>query len=187
MEQQGLFRAWEEEAQSDPQAAIADLSALIKGYDRAYYQENESPISDAEYDLLKRRLQELESEYPQFVLPDSPTQSVGGAGAATFAKVTHSVPMLSMANALNFQELDDFEARVRRVLPLPTPVQYVVELKIDGLALSLIYKERRLVLAATRGNGEVGEDVTANALQIADIPRQLPAEAPDYLEVRGEV
>lgn len=187
MEQQGLFRAWEEEAQSDPQAAIADLSALIKGYDRAYYQENESPISDAKYDLLKRRLQELESEYPQFVLPDSPTQSVGGAGAATFAKVTHSVPMLSMANALNFQELDDFEARVRRVLPLPTPVQYVVELKIDGLALSLIYKERRLVLAATRGNGEVGEDVTANALQIADIPRQLPAEAPDYLEVRGEV
>ena len=178
----------EELEDSDPQALIKQLTELVNRYNEAYYNQDESLISDHEYDVLKRRLSRLEEEFPQFVQPNSPTQKVGGEAAATFQKVTHQVPMLSMDNALDCEELAEFGCRVRRVIPDPVEITYVTELKIDGLAMSLVYEKGRLVLGATRGNGRIGEDVTANIWQISDIPHTLPDWAGEgRLEVRGEV
>ena len=142
----------EELEDSDPQALIKQLTELVNRYNEAYYNQDESLISDHEYDVLKRRLSRLEEEFPQFVQPNSPTQKVGGEAAATFQKVTHQVPMLSMDNALDCEELAEFGCRVRRVIPDPVEITYVTELKIDGLAMSLVYEKGRLVLGATRGN-----------------------------------
>lgn len=176
----------EEEPGFEAATVMAALTEALSRLNEAYYDNDESPIPDRIYDLLKHRLIRLEELYPQFISPDSPVQKVGGSASASFEKVVHKIPMLSMSNALNCEELAEFEARVKRTLG-DEPVRYVTELKIDGLAMCLTYENRRLVLAATRGNGSIGEDVTANAMQIDDIPKTLPDGYPDHFEVRGEV
>lgn len=170
-------------------ARLAELATLIEAHSRAYYQEDAPRISDAEFDSLVAENAALEAGFPHLVRPDSPSRRVGAAPAAGFGKVRHARPMLSLDNGFSEEDAQEFEARVRRFLSLgaDAPLAFTAEAKIDGLSLSLRYEGRRLVTAATRGDGAEGEDVTANALTVKDIPQQLPAGAPDVLEVRGEV
>ncbi|MES2978840.1 MAG: NAD-dependent DNA ligase LigA [Pseudomonadota bacterium] len=157
-----------------------------------YYRLDDPEIPDAEYDRLFAELQALEAAHPELSSPDSPTRRVGGAPLAQFESVRHAVPMLSIRTETDNQAVgaQNFDARVRRELglaPSDTPVEYVAELKFDGLAMSLRYEKRVLVQAATRGDGEVGEDVTQNMRTVRQVPLRLPAGAPDVIEVRGEV
>jgi DNA ligase (NAD+) len=178
-----------------PKAAVARARALrreIAAHDKRYYEEDAPTISDAEYDALFRELQALESDYPALVTADSPTQRVSGARAAEFAPVVHRVPMLSIRTETDTTASGaiEFDARIRRELKLPDaapPVTYMAELKFDGLAISLRYERGVLTTAATRGDGETGEDVTANVRTIAAIPARLRGKAPPVLEVRGEI
>ena len=148
-----------------------------------YYVLDAPTLSDAAYDALMRELEELEERYPDLRTPDSPTQTVGGAVGATFAPVTHLVPLMSLDNAFSVDEVRRWAARLGEPLPA-----LVCEVKIDGLALDLVYREGRLVSAATRGDGRVGEDVTANVRTIASVPHRLTGDdVPELLEVRGEV
>lgn len=177
--------------QTDEEAA-AELKALAAeiAYHNARYHTDDAPeISDAAYDALVRRNTAIEAAFPALVRPDSPSARVGAAPAAYLAKVAHARPMLSLDNAFADEDVAEFVGRVRRFLSLAAdePVALTAEPKIDGLSCSLRYENRRLVRALTRGDGAVGEDVTANVLTIADIPRELPAGAPDLFEVRGEV
>jgi DNA ligase (NAD+) len=170
-------------------AELARLAGLIARHDRLYYQEAAPEISDADYDRLRRRNQEIETRFPDLVRPDSPSHRVGAPPVADFAKVRHRVPMLSLDNAMEAGEVVEFTARVRRFLNLPpeTPLALVAEPKIDGLSCALRYESGLLVQAATRGDGTVGEDVTANVRTIRDVPQRLAGAAPPLLEVRGEV
>ena len=171
----------------DPQVRIAELTRQIRAHDEAYYAHDAPEIPDAEYDRLVRELRALEEANPDLASPESPTQRVGaGSLSASFAPVTHRVPMTSLDNAMDAAELSAWGERVARGLG-GTAASYVCELKIDGLAMSLRYEGGRFVQAATRGDGRVGEDVTANVATIAGLPHRLPAGAPDVLEVRGEV
>ena len=178
-----------------PAAAASRVAALrreIIAHNRRYYDEDAPTVSDAEYDALFRELETLESEYPDLATPDSPTQRVGGGRAAEFAAVVHRVPMLSIRTETNTTASGavDFDVRMRRDLKLADdapPVEYMAELKFDGLAMSLRYERGALVTAATRGDGETGEDVTANVRTIAAIPARLRGKAPPVLEVRGEI
>jgi DNA ligase (NAD+) len=171
----------------DPQVRIAELTRQIRAHDEAYYAHDAPEIPDAEYDRLVRELRALEEANPDLASPESPTQRVGaGSLSASFAPVTHRVPMTSLDNAMDAAELGAWGERVARGLG-GTAASYVCELKIDGLAMSLRYEGGRFVQAATRGDGRVGEDVTANVATIAGLPHRLPAGAPDVLEVRGEV
>lgn len=165
------------------------LVAEIKRHDALYYQKDAPDISDADYDSLRKELEALEAEYPDLITPDSPTQTVGAAPSSGFKKVKHAVPMLSLGNAMEEQDVLDFLDRVRRFLSLPEdqPIDIVAEPKIDGLSCSLRYENRELVMAATRGDGAEGEDITANVRTIKDIPQKLSKDAPDILEVRGEI
>ncbi len=170
----------------------AALRAEIREHDRRYYGEAAPTISDAEYDALFRELQELEARHPSLRTADSPTQRVGGAWAAEFAPVRPRLPMLSIRTETDTPAgaAAEFDARIRRDLGLPAdapPVAYMAELKFDGLAISLRYERGALVVAATRGDGETGEDVTANVRTIAAVPARLAGKAPRVLEVRGEV
>jgi len=173
----------------DAQDRHEELAAEIRRHDRLYYQEDQPEISDAEYDKLRAELEALEAEYPELVTPDSPTQQVGVAPARGFAKVRHSVPMLSLSNVFSEEDVSDFLARIRRFLNLSAEerVELLAEPKIDGLSCTLRYDGRKLVQAATRGDGYEGEDITANVMTIADIPKTLPSESPDTIEVRGEI
>ena len=162
---------------------VAYLRQVIERNNRLYYEQDAPELEDYEYDALTRELKALEAEYPQLVTPDSPTQKVGGAPSGRFAKVTHQVKMESLQDAFSFDELREFDRRVRGEGLEPL---YVVEVKIDGLSVSLEYENGSFVRGSTRGDGVVGEDVTANLATIADIPKQLE-NAPEYLEVRGEV
>lgn len=175
-----------------PQERAAELRAEIEFHNKLYYEQDAPQITDAEYDALLAELRDLESKYPELRTPDSPTQKVGGAPAGRFAQVEHPQPMYSLANARNEAELRAWEQRLRNRLAqeglAPDVVEFVVEAKIDGLAISLVYRDGRLERGATRGNGVIGEDVTANLLTISTIPRELPTSAPPaLLEVRGEV
>ena len=168
------------------------LRELLHHHAHRYYVLDEPEIPDAEYDRLFRELQELEAGYPGLLTPDSPTQRVGGKLLEGFAKVRHKVPMLSIRTETDIQASGarNFDARVRRELGLADsdpPVEYVAELKFDGLAVNIRYEHAVLVQAATRGDGEVGEDVTQNIRTIGQIPLRLPKDAPPVLEVRGEV
>lgn len=167
-------------------ARVAELRETIRRLDVAYYVENEPLVPDAEYDRLFRELESLEAQYPELVTPDSPTQRVGGAPAPEFREVIHEVPMLSLANAFTTDEVEAFDRRCREGLGVAR-VRYACEPKFDGVAISLLYLDRQLVRAATRGDGTTGEDVTANARTIRSIPLRLPERAPELLEVRGEV
>jgi DNA ligase (NAD+) len=167
-------------------ARIDWLRAQIRDANHRYHDLDDPAITDADYDALVRELRALEEQHPDLVTPDSPTQQVGGHVSATFAEVVHRVPMQSLDNAFTDAELIAWGARVQRGLGDATPT-YVCELKIDGLAMSLRYEAGRLVQAATRGDGRVGEDVTANVRTIGVVPKKLKGKAPDVLEVRGEV
>ncbi len=171
------------------QAELAALAAEIARHDRLYHQQDQPEISDADYDALVRRNAALEARFPGLQRADSPMLRVGATPAAGFKKIRHTVPMLSLGNAFAPEDAVDFAARVRRFLAWSdeTPVAFVAEPKIDGLSCSLRYENGRLVLAATRGDGAEGEDVTANVMTIQDVPKTLPAPYPAVLEVRGEV
>ncbi|MDR2560781.1 MAG: NAD-dependent DNA ligase LigA [Holophagales bacterium] len=165
------------------------LAAQVLEHRRRYYILDQPIISDTEYDALERELRQLEMDYPLLADPNSPTNRVGAAPLESFEKTAHEVPMLSLDNAYSTNELMEWENRIRRGLPPSLSgceLEYCAELKIDGLSLVLRYEGRVLKKAITRGDGEVGEDVTENARAIADIPLELPADAPETLEVRGE-
>jgi DNA ligase (NAD+) len=176
----------------DGKEAAAELERLARSithHNRLYHGEDAPEISDADYDALVRRNAELEKKFPGLVREDSPSRQIGAAPAGHLAKVRHALPMLSLDNAFSDEEVAEFIGRVRRYLKLgeDEPVALTAEPKIDGLSCALRYEDRRLVRALTRGDGQVGEDVTPNVLTIADIPTTLPAGAPDIFEVRGEI
>ncbi len=166
------------------------LSEYLKEQNRAYYQEDDPNISDAEYDGLMLQLKELEAAYPDLVKEDSPTQTVGAASSRGFGKVLHAVPMLSLDNAFSNEDLREFETRVKRFLgrPVDENVAFFSEPKIDGLSASLRYEKGVFVRGATRGDGREGEDITENLRTIEDLPKQLQGDnIPEGFEVRGEV
>jgi DNA ligase (NAD+) len=176
---------------SEAEAAnrLMRLAREIAKHNRLYHTLDTPEISDADYDALVRENNALEAQFPHLIRPDSPNHSVGAAPAAHLSKVTHARPMLSLENAFSDTDVADFVGRVRRFLNLDAdvPVALTAEPKIDGLSCSLRYEQGVLVLAATRGDGSVGEDVTANVRTIADIPQRLPETAPGVFEVRGEI
>lgn len=185
-------------SQPDVAQRIAELRALIRRYDYHYYVLDDPIVSDAEYDALMAELRALEADHPELITPDSPTQRVSGTPASQFAKVQHPQPMLSLGNAFTTADLLAWRDRVLRLLGNDAAIAYVVEPKIDGLAIALTYRDGRFVQGATRGDGEVGEDVTANLRTIGSIPLtlhpldgmrdpDLPADLPSLIEVRGEV
>lgn len=165
---------------------LARLAALLAAANEAYHRRDAPDLSDADYDTLKRRNADLEARFPALKRSDSPSDQVGGALGEGFGKIRHEVRMLSLENAFEDGDVADFDGRVRSYLNLATPLAYTAEPKIDGLSLSLRYENGQLVQAATRGDGETGENVTDNARTIADIPQRLTG-APSVLEVRGEV
>jgi DNA ligase (NAD+) len=175
-------------SEADAANRLMRLAKEIARHDKLYHDQDAPEISDAEYDALVRENRELEARFPHLVRADSPSKRLGAAPTSGLAKVAHARPMLSLDNAFSDEELTEFVGRVRRFLALAPqePVPLTAEPKIDGLSCSLRYERGELVLAATRGDGTVGEDVTANARAIHDIPQRIPS-APAILEVRGEV
>jgi DNA ligase (NAD+) len=175
--------------EAEAAAELERLAQEIAHHNRLYHRDDAPEISDADYDALVCRNQDIEAQFPHLVRPDSPSRAVGAAPEGPLAKVRHALPMLSLDNAFSDDEVADFVARIRRFLRLgdDEPVALTAEPKIDGLSCSLRYEKGALVLAATRGDGTTGEDVTPNARTIADIPPRLPEGAPDLFEIRGEV
>lgn len=173
-------------AGNKPAQRVSFLRREIRRHNELYYLNDEPEVSDAEYDSLVRELAALEQANPDLAGPDSPTQEVSGFASATFSPVVHAQPMMSLDNAMDANELHGWGERVKRGVS-GAAARYVCELKIDGLAMSLRYEGGRLVQAATRGDGRVGEDVTANIVTIAAVPNTLPKGAPSVVEVRGEV
>ncbi|KEJ94795.1 DNA ligase (NAD+) [Pseudosulfitobacter pseudonitzschiae] len=167
---------------------LARLADVLARANRAYHTEDAPQITDADYDALKRRNADIEARFPHLKRDDSPSEQVGAETAEGFSKIRHAVSMLSLSNAFEAEEVEEFDGRVRKYLGLgaDAPLQYTAEPKIDGLSLSLRYENGTLVSAATRGDGQVGENVTANARTIDDIPQNIE-NAPAVLEVRGEV
>jgi len=170
----------------DPRQRVEELRRIIEYHNYRYYVLDKPEISDAEYDALMRELERLEEAHPELVTPDSPTQRVGGEPLEAFATVEHPIPLLSLANAFTEEELFHFDRRVRE-LTGEAKVEYVLELKIDGLAVALTYEGGIFVRGATRGDGYRGEDITANLKTIRSLPLRLQGEYPPLLEVRGEV
>lgn len=168
---------------------IERLRREIQRHDRLYYVQDQPEISDYEYDQLMNSLKELEEKHPEWITPDSPTQRVGGKVSERFETVVHKAPMLSLDNTYSVDELKDFHKRVIKNLGDDKNISYVVELKIDGLGVTLTYENGMFVQGATRGDGKQGEDVTANLKTLRSIPMKIPVEKEkfNYLEVRGEV
>jgi DNA ligase (NAD+) len=169
-----------------PKKRIEELRRSIRRHMDLYYGTDSPEISDAEFDALVKELSNLEAKHPEFADAQSPSEAIGAASFTTFAPVIHAVPMTSLDNAMDEEELRAWGERVLKGLDGQVP-RYVCELKIDGLAISIRYEQGRLVQAATRGDGKVGEDVTGNVATISSLPQQLPKGAPEVLEVRGEV
>ncbi len=169
---------------------ILHLRREIEKHNHHYYVLDNPLVSDAEYDRLFRRLLELEKKNPEFASPDSPTQKVGAPPLERFTTVRHALPMLSLNNANNREEMEEFEERIQRFLKSSQPIEYVVEPKIDGIAVELVYEQGRLTVGSTRGDGINGEDITLNLKTIRSIPLTLHKgrrSIPRHLEVRGEV
>src|SRR5262245_27299419 len=173
---------------------VATLREELRRHDRLYYIESRPVISDAEYDRLFRQLSELEQRHPELVTPDSPTQRVGAplAEGAGFEKVRHEIPMLSIDSLFSVEEVREFEEKIRRFLKTPEGelFEWAVEPKFDGVSIALFYERGRFVRGVTRGDGEVGEDVTANLRTVRNLPLALaarPRAVPERLEVRGEI
>lgn len=185
------WRSISVEALTSAQAAeeLKALASEMAGHDVAYYQNDDPDISDANYDALRLRNQAIEERFPDLKRADSPSDKVGVTPESGFGKIQHSVPMLSLGNAFNFQDLEDFDTRIRRFLSLDEAetISYTSEPKIDGLSASLRYEKGVFVKGATRGDGQVGEDITENLKTLKDIPLTLPAGVPDIVEIRGEV
>src|SRR5436853_4258423 len=171
----------------DPAVRVEELREQIRRHEHAYYVLDQPDVSDAEYDALFLELRRIEDERPDLLTADSPTQRVSGEASDQFAKVRHRSPMLSLQNAFDESEIRGFDKRVRAAVG--DKVIYCAELKIDGLAISLTYAKGRLQRAATRGDGTIGEDVTANLRTIRSVPLAVPSAKglPDLFEVRGEV
>ncbi len=170
-----------------PADEIRALRDQLNDWSYRYYVLDDPSVPDAEYDRAFRRLQELEAEHPALVTADSPTQRVGDRPLEAFDEVRHDVPMLSLGNAFDEQELRDFDQRVRERLDVRGPVSYVAEPKLDGLAVSLLYENGELVRGATRGDGETGEDITVNVRTIRSVRLKLRGDNPPArMEVRGE-
>jgi len=166
---------------------MEDLRGLIEHHSYRYHALDQPEISDAEFDRLFRELQEIERSHPEWITPDSPTQRVGAPPSEAFPAVEHVIPMLSLDNASNEEELRAFDARLRRILGGEETIRYTVEPKYDGVAVELRYDDGRFTLGSTRGDGRTGEDVTHNLKTIRSIPLRLRADPPPLLEVRGEV
>jgi DNA ligase (NAD+) len=175
-------------AKDETQAAkrMEQLRDEIRKHDRLYYEEAAPIISDREYDRLYKELVDLETQFPDLVTPDSPTQRVGGKPLKAFEQVAHLIPMLSLDNTYSEEEVKNFYARIQRLLP-NEKIPVVIEPKVDGVAVSLIYENGRLRQAATRGDGNVGDNITQNIRTIRSVPERLRGPAPKLLEVRGEV
>ncbi len=172
---------------NDVERELVELREQIRYHDRKYYIEANPEISDLDYDRLMQRLRQFESAHPQLVTPDSPTQRIGDRPVPHLAQVQHRVPMLSIENTYSIQELRDYARRTEKLLA-GEPTEWVVELKVDGVAVAIIYEQGRLVRALTRGNGIVGDDITHNIRTIPDVPLHLSGRnLPSVLEVRGEV
>ena len=173
--------------EAEARARVTELRRQIAHHDHRYYALDDPEISDAAYDALMRELLALETDFPDLIAPDSPTQRVGGAPLAAFATLRHARPMLSLGNAFSEEDFVDFDRRVRERLQ-QDEIAYVAETKLDGLAINLTYRHGLLESAATRGDGEVGEDVTENVRTISAVPLRLrTARPPALLEVRGEI
>src|SRR6202045_2399002 len=175
-------------AQDEKQAAkrVARLRDEIEEHNRRYYEQAAPTISDREYDRRYKELVDLESKFPELVTSDSPTQRVGGKPLKAFEPIEHRLPMLSLDNTYSEEEVADFYARVTRLLP-NEKIPVVIEPKVDGVAVSLLYENGRLRYAATRGDGAVGDDITQNIRTIPSVPSQLKGATPKVFEVRGEV
>ncbi|MEM7441860.1 MAG: NAD-dependent DNA ligase LigA [Pseudomonadota bacterium] len=178
--------------QTEAESELASLATEIAAHDIAYHQNDAPTVSDADYDALRRRNEAIEQRFPTLKRDDSPSERVGSSPASGFGKVRHAVPMLSLANAFDDQDVEDFVASVRSFIKelRDDPeklVAFMAEPKIDGLSCSLRYEAGRLVQASTRGDGQEGEDVTANIQTLDEIPENLAAESPEVLEIRGEV
>ncbi len=175
-------------SQVTAQDRMKELVEEIRHHDDLYYGKDAPEISDAAYDKLRQELEQLEKENPEFVEENSPTKTVGAAKSSKFSKVSHQVPMLSLSNAFNEEDIEEFYAKIRRFLGLEDKekIALVAEPKIDGLSASLTYKGGQLVVAATRGDGRIGEDITENIKTIPDIPHVLE-NAPEEIEIRGEI
>ncbi len=169
---------------------IFHLRQEIEKHNHHYHVLDNPLVSDAEYDRLFRRLLELEEKNPEFASPDSPTLKVGAPPLERFASVRHSHPMLSLNNANNRQEMEEFDERLRRFLKSSNPIEYIVEPKIDGVAVELVYEQGRFTVGSTRGDGSAGEDITLNLKTIRSVPLTLhrgKRPLPEGLEIRGEV
>jgi DNA ligase (NAD+) len=179
----------DELTQEEAAAELERLAAEIARHDRLYHGEDKPEISDAAYDALRQRNSAIEALYPELIRTDSPSRAVGASPSATFSAVQHTKPMLSLDNVFSDADVVDFVASVRRFLALSEDAELVftAEPKIDGLSMSLRYEKGRLVTAATRGDGTTGENVTANIRTLDEIPDRLPADAPELIEIRGEV
>jgi len=175
---------------ADPAARADELRHQLEYHNERYYEKDDPEIGDDEYDALIDELRRLEAEHPELETPESPTQKVGGIPLSRFEQVSHPEPMLSLANARSEEDMRAWEKRIANLLKrfdiTSAETSYVTEPKIDGLAISLIYEDGKLIRGATRGDGRIGEDVTHNLLTISDIPREIP-DAPEMIEVRGEI
>jgi len=170
-----------------PAARAAELRAQLKQHDYRYYVLDDPSVPDAEYDRLMLELRALEAAHPELVTPDSPTQRVAGAPSSAFGEVVHSIPMLSLDNAFSEDDVRGFDRRIHERLDREGDLAYVAEPKLDGLAITVIYRRGALAQAATRGDGVTGEEVTANVRTIRSVPHRLHGRAPPLVEVRGEV
>ncbi|RUO40758.1 DNA ligase [Pseudidiomarina aestuarii] len=170
-----------------PAQRMQELIALLTKYNREYYELDEPSVPDAEYDRLFRELQQLESDFPELATAESPTQKVGSQALAEFQQVRHEMPMLSLDNAFELEEFQSFTTRVAERLDRQDAIAYCCEPKLDGAAVSILYEAGKLVQAATRGDGQTGEDITENVKTIRNLPLQLSGDFPERVEVRGEV